>query len=130
VNAHNDWQRMVMEFHEKLSQPVGERPKLLRPDRYLVRRKWERSEDKEDMEAQYAQDLAGAADAIVDEIYFRIGRAVEMGIELDPLFRAVHTANLAKVGGETHSDGKIAKPPGWTAPDVAAELRKQGWEGK
>lgn len=119
---------MVYDFHKKFGQPVGASgPQKLAERRWLSRRGWESSERKEGQDAFYDDDLPGEADAIVDEIYFLLGRAVEMGIDLDPLFRAVHIANMCKEGGATRADGKILKPEGWTAPDIAAELVKQGW---
>jgi hypothetical protein len=50
----------------------------------------------------------------------------EMGIPFDAVWRAVHESNMAKLGpnGEIirREDGKVLKPPGWTAPDIAAVL--------
>lgn len=44
-------------------------------------------------------------------------------IDLDAAFDAVHAANMAKLdkNGEPilRSDGKVMKPPGWRAPDMA-----------
>lgn len=53
-----------------------------------------------------------------------------LGIDLGPVFEEVHRANMAKVGGPTRADGKILKPEGWTPPDVAGVLRRQGWSGE
>jgi hypothetical protein len=36
---------------------------------------------------------------------------------------------MAKEGGGAREDGKILKPPGWVAPDIAGVLRKHGWLG-
>jgi hypothetical protein len=124
----NAWQSMVREFQKTFNQPVGTTPALLDPDRWLIRRDWEESERIEGCNAFGDYDLPNDADAIVDEIYLLIGRANEMGIDLDPLFRAVHAANMAKVGGGSREDGKILKPAGWQAPDIASELVKQGWK--
>lgn len=123
----NDWQKMVREFHYKFAQPVGVgSPRLLPQDRYDLRETWVAEESEEMYLAQDEGDLPGVADGIVDQLYFLIGTAVEMGIDLDPLFRAVHAANLRKY--RVPGDEKIRKPVSWVAPDIAGELTKQGWK--
>jgi hypothetical protein len=123
----NAWQSMVREFMKTFGQPVATKPAELTPERWAIRREWEESERDEGAEAFAQAELPAEVDAVVDEIYLLIGRAVEMGIDLDPLFRAVHAANMRKVGGGSRGDGKILKPDGWTPPDIEAELFKQGW---
>lgn len=125
----NRWQEMVREFHVKFQQPVGTSPRLLDNARFRARVSWIDDELGEMESGQAVEEIEPVADAIVDTLYFLIGNAVEMGIDLDPLFNAVHAANMAKVGGGQRYDGKIMKPAGWTEPDIADELRKQGWEG-
>ena len=124
----NAWQSMVREFQKTFNQPVGTTPKSLDPQRWITRLEWETEEDDEDSDAFANEDLPGEVDAILDGIYLRLGRLNEMGVDADPIFRAIHRANMAKVGGGTREDGKITKPPGWTPPDVAGELVKQGWK--
>lgn len=84
-------------------------------------------ESRETIEAIAAGNLPSAVDGLVDTIYVCLGAAVAWGVDLEPVFNAVHAANMAKVGGGLRKDGKILKPPGWVAPDVAGELKKQGW---
>lgn len=123
----NDWQKMVREFHYKFEQPVGVgAPKLLDDARFELREDWIGEEAEERFLAQDERDLPGVADAIVDELYFLIGTAVEMGIDLDPLFKAVHAANMQKYRVPGHE--KIMKPVSWQAPDIAGELERQGWK--
>lgn len=55
--------------------------------------------------------------------------ALEFGVDMGPIEDEVHRANLAKAGGPV-VNGKIMKPPGWTPPDIAGELKKQGWSGE
>lgn len=74
-------------------------------------------------------DVAEVADALADLIYVAIGMALAYGIDLRPVWREVHRSNMAKSGGGTREDGKILKPEGWTPPDIAGVLRRQGWEG-
>jgi hypothetical protein len=66
------------------------------------------------------------ADGIVDAIYVLIGAAITYGIDIRPVWQAVHAANMAKEGGATREDGKVQKPPGWQPPDIAGILAAQG----
>ncbi len=79
----------------------------------------------ETLDAMEQGDLAGVADGIVDSIYVLIGAALAYGIDLVPVWDAVQAANMAKVGGGQRADGKIQKPAGWVAPDIAGILAKQ-----
>lgn len=67
-------------------------------------------------------------DGIGDQIYIATGRAAKLGVDMAPIMRRIHAANMAKVGGPIINQ-KQAKPPGWTPPDIACALREQGWEG-
>lgn len=71
------------------------------------------------------------ADAVVDLLVVLIGYAHSMGWPLEALWREVHRSNMAKVDPETgavrrREDGKIMKPIGWTAPDIAGVLAGGG----
>lgn len=77
--------------------------------------------DEEDREFAIAVadgDLLEAADALIDGIYFRLGRLVEMGVPPGPVFDEVHRANMAKVPGD------LAKRPGWEGRDA---VKPEGW---
>lgn len=117
-------QEQIQEFHRKFGHPIGTTPKFSRPE---LRVKLIKEETKEICEALEAGDMIGVADGIADLLYVAIGTAVEMGIDIEPIFNEVHRANMAKVGGATRADGKTLKPPGWTPPWIAEELEKQGW---
>lgn len=71
-------------------------------------------------------DLPELVDAIADLIYVAEGTALAFGTHMPPVHAAVHAANMAKAGGPV-VDGKQRKPDGWQPPDIAGELRKQGW---
>ncbi len=78
-------------------------------------------------------DMPEFADALADLDYVIEGSRIEFGIDGAPVAAAVHAANMAKLGPDgrpiVRADGKVTKPEGWTPPDIAGELRKQGWEG-
>lgn len=68
------------------------------------------------------------ADALADNVVTNEGFAVLFGIDLESVFQEVHKSNMAKKGGPIDEYGKLRKPDGWTAPDVAGVLRFQGWQ--
>ena len=78
-------------------------------------------------EAPIEVDMVAFADGCADLDYVTEGARQEFGIDGAPIAAEVHRSNMAKVGGSMREDGKVMKPPGWTPPDVAGELRKQGW---
>lgn len=52
----------------------------------------------------------------------------EFGINGEPIANLVHAANMTKASREVRSDGKRLKPVGFVLPDIAGELRRQGWD--
>jgi len=122
----NKWQEMVQEFHAKFGQPIGAFPNMLTdPDRAAMRARLIEEEAIETLDALEAGDLTEAADGICDLIYVVIGAAIELGINLNPLFTEVHRSNMSKIPGNLREDGKILKPNNWVPPRVALELKKQ-----
>jgi len=75
-----------------------------------------------------ATDLPALADACADLDYVVEGTRIAFGIFGPPIAAEVHRSNMAKLGGPRREDGKVLKPEGWTPPDIAGELQKQGWE--
>lgn len=124
----NIWQQMVTSFHAKFGFQVGDKPRLLSRDRIDARNLFVDEELNEMEKAAEDGDLPGVADAIVDAIYFLIGTAIEVGIDLDPIFERVHLANMRKDGGQKREDGKLLKPEGWQPPDIEMALIQQGWK--
>lgn len=78
------------------------------------------------MELMEAESTVEQADALVDAIYYICNFAERHGINLDPIYDAVHAANMRKlVNGEVvlREDGKVLKPIGWVGPE--GEIRKE-----
>lgn len=71
--------------------------------------------------------LTQVADALADLMYVTLGTAVAFGIDIQPIFDAVHVSNMEKFGpgGHKRADGKWQKPPDWRAPDLRAILAGQ-----
>lgn len=138
---------MALEFHQALGLPIGSGM----PDEALRRRLTLIGEEVGELVAamcgygdpqarmlsdylvgcfrRYAEnartpDLAEVAKEIVDVHVVTSGAAVEYGIPEDDVYAVVHRSNLAKAGGPRRADGKVLKPEGWQAPDVARVLVK------
>lgn len=70
-------------------------------------------------------DLPDLVDALEDIDYVTEGFRAHLGVDGEAVHRIVHAKNMEKVADP---DGKKAiKPPGWTPPDIHAELIRQGW---
>lgn len=119
-----NWQDDVEDFHYAFGVEIGETPGLRGGQ---LRGTLIREEIAEMLTALAVGDLPGAIDGLVDSLYVLLGTAVTWGVDIEPIWGAVHRSNMAKVGGTIRADGKILKPAGWVAPDIAGELRKQGW---
>lgn len=122
-NFYND----VRDFHIAFSQPVGESPNLPDENERHLRKILLQEEVDEYLNAELEHDIVEIADALADIIYIACGTAVSYGIPLDKVFEEVHRSNMAKlVDGKPlkREDGKVIKPVGWTAPDVAGVLKR------
>jgi predicted HAD superfamily Cof-like phosphohydrolase len=117
----------VLDFHVKLMpELVGSTPATPSHSTAELRYELMREELRETFASMCGGDLPGVADGLADLIYVALGCAVSYGIDLRPVFEAVHAANMAKEGGSRRADNKLLKPPGWKAPDIAGILAKQG----
>lgn len=128
-----DAQRLVRKFHESagqltLTDPASERPLAVRDA--ACRANLIEEEAQETVEAILAGDLVEACDGLCDLIYVCLGAAEVFNVDLGPLFAEVHRSNMTKVPFVKREDGKITKGPNFQGPDIAGELRKQGWDGK
>lgn len=121
----------VREFTKACNDTLPERPQKIADEgiafiRQMVNDEMEELED--------ATSITEQADALVDAMYYICDFAVRNGINLDPIFDIVHTANMQKVvNGKVirREDGKILKPEGWEdpAPKLEAEMARQIKEG-
>jgi predicted HAD superfamily Cof-like phosphohydrolase len=149
---HSRLRDRVQEFHNAVGQPILAKPSVPSDERVRLRARLIAEEFFEVLEAMFSHadrnniqdlharvrgfieggwvqvDLPLLADGLADLDYVSEGTRLEFGIDGDPIAEEVHRANMAKTGAAKRADGKIEKPPGWTPPDVAGELRKQGWE--
>jgi predicted HAD superfamily Cof-like phosphohydrolase len=121
-----DWVADVLAFHRALGAHVGARPGFPAEDVRALRRRLLDEEIEELREADASGDIVELADALADIVYVLVGTAVSHGIDLRPVWDEVHRSNMAKVAGRALGDAKARKPEGWTPPDVAGCLERQG----
>lgn len=121
-------QGMVDEFHEAFAL---QRPSKLDIENLNgeLRVRLMQEELDEFKQAWAARDVEGMVDALVDLLYVTHGSAVSLGVDLEPHFREVHSANMRKLGQDGkpiyRQDGKLLKPEGWVGPDHAPILAAQ-----
>lgn len=121
----SDWFKDVLAFHEKFGCYIGKTPAFPSREVIHLRNGLVTEEFTEFINATMARNLAGTADAMVDLMYVILGTAVSLGIDLRPVWDAVHATNMAKVGGGKRDDGKVLKPPGWVPPNIEKVLAEQ-----
>ena len=68
-------------------------------------------------------DAFSVAEAVADIVYVVYGTALTYGIDLDPVLREVHRANMSKLGADgkplLRQDGKVLKSDRYRPPDIA-----------
>ena len=117
--------RDVADFHRHLGFPLAEGP----TPRILARRLALIDEEASEvigamLEAQQATEshvdaseaLRHVVHELIDLTYVIAGTFVELGIDPQPAWDAVHAANLRK--SRPADGGKAIKPAGWVAPVV------------
>jgi predicted HAD superfamily Cof-like phosphohydrolase len=126
----SDAQAKVRAFHQKFGVEAPSSPAWPNSISQVAinrRCRWLSDELEEIHRARFLEDdnefMAEVADGFIDIIYFALGGLVELGIDGGPLFDAVHAANMTKI--KLPGVDKIAKPPGFVPPDIAALIEAQ-----
>ncbi len=86
-------QRMVLEFHRKYDAPVGDVPRQISVKDRLRRARLIVSEAGEFLDAADKSDFIEMVDALADILVVTYGTAVEMGVDLEPVFAEVQRSN-------------------------------------
>jgi hypothetical protein len=108
---------------EIVALPIPEKPTVVKGARLEWARTALTEELEEFLEASLRGDVVGAADGLVDLIYFALGRLIEMGVPPIAVFDEVQAANMQKVKGEwAKRPGSMGydavKPPNWMPPNL------------
>jgi predicted HAD superfamily Cof-like phosphohydrolase len=116
----------LKEFHAKFGVPVLDKPTIPHVKRCDLRTRLITEEAEELLYAIHTGNLPEIADGIADLIYVALGTALEFGLTnvIDEVFDEVHKTNMLKIEGGTDAKGKIQKPQGWVAPDIAGILKR------
>lgn len=142
----------VAEFHAAMNQKDPTTPTIPSDERVRLRAALIAEEFFETMEAMFPKselideardmlehvikkspisvNISELADGLADLDYVVSGTYLEFGIDSGPIAAEVHRSNMMKFVGEPvwAPNGKRLKPAGWTPPDIAGELKKQGWK--
>lgn len=143
-----DLREQVEDFHVAFGQPILDVPTVPDTDRVMLRLRLIAEEFFELLEAcdvdhgmyydpsricpMSRVNLVEVADALGDLDYVIEGTRLEFGINGGPVAAEIHRSNMSKlVDGKPlyREDGKVAKGPNYSPPDIEGELRKQGWNG-
>ncbi len=120
-------QRMVQEFHEKHGVPSAAAPRMPTAKDRLRRARLIVTEAAEFLESADKGDFIEMVDALADILVVTYGTAVEMGVDLEPVFAEVHRSNMSKNGG-LDAGGKVLKGPAFAPPNILSELERQGYK--
>lgn len=99
------------------------------PAQYSMYLKLIDEEYKELQEALAMVDEVETLDALIDILVVTIGAIHSAGYDAEGAWKEVMRSNFAKIDSETgkvrkREDGKVLKPVGWTAPDLASFIKK------
>ena len=117
----------LLEFNEAFDIPKLDAPGLSSEDMIELRIKLLKEEVEEYAEAARAGDMVEVLDALADIGYILAGTIINHGMQhiYDNAFNEVHRSNMAKlVDGKVirREDGKVLKPEGWQAQQLAQFL--------
>lgn len=118
-------QQDVRDFHDKFGLAVGQWPGHPGEGTKQLRTQLIVEEANELVEALDRGDIPEVAKEAADLCYVVLGMCVSYGIDLAPVWEAVHESNMAKVGGLKSATGKILKPEGWKKPDITSLIEAQ-----
>jgi predicted HAD superfamily Cof-like phosphohydrolase len=88
-------------------------------------------EEVEEHATAFAQrDTVEELDALIDILVVTIGAIHSMGADAEGAWKEVMSTNFAKIDKDTgkvrkREDGKVLKPLGWIAPNLAPFLKKE-----
>jgi predicted HAD superfamily Cof-like phosphohydrolase len=120
TNAFRDQEK----FMKACDQTVGD----LNKDQYKLYLNLMEEEWKELKAALLMEDRVEQLDALLDFIVVTIGAIHSGGFDGEGGWKEVMSTNLAKIDKETgkvrkREDGKVLKPVGWTAPELAQFIK-------
>jgi predicted HAD superfamily Cof-like phosphohydrolase len=129
----NKHQEMVREFHQTFGSSMNDHPGEISEAEAALRIHLMDEELREVVTAIAYEDLPAVAKELADLLYVVYGAALAYGIDMEPVFEAVHKSNMSKMpeDGEIkyREDRKIIKPPTYVEPDIKSILEAQSVRG-
>lgn len=120
----NNWIEDVKAFEKKFGYLIQTKPNIPRREEKDFRLDLIREEMRELEHAMHRETLPEVADGIVDAIYVLISTAFTYGIDLGPIWEAVHKANMAKQQSVDNIT-KVVEPEDWVHPDIDSLINDQ-----
>tara|TARA_R110000803_G_scaffold189311_2_gene251778 strand:+ start:928 stop:1296 length:369 start_codon:yes stop_codon:yes gene_type:complete len=114
---------------EKFMKACGQTTSDSNEDQYKMYIGLIQEEHKELQVAVDASDRVEQLDALIDILVVTIGAIHSAGFDAEGAWKEVMKTNFAKIDRETgkvrkREDGKVLKPLGWTAPQLAPFISK------
>ena len=114
---------------EKFMKACGQTVDAFNKEQFALYVNLIEEEFKELKEAINNNDTVETLDALVDILVVTIGAIHSMGADAEGAWKEVMRTNFDKIDRETgkvrkREDGKVLKPLGWTAPELAPFLNK------
>ena len=112
---------------EKFMKACGQTVEQYNIAQFMLYRALIDEECKELSQACDTDDRVETLDALIDILVVTIGAIHSMGADGEGAWKEVMSTNFAKIDRETglvrkREDGKVLKPTGWTAPELAQFL--------
>lgn len=121
-----DMYQDVADFHKRIIGVMPPPSPTLNSPQFLIERfRFMQEELDEFLTAGFDGDIVKTADGLADLIYTALGTAYRMGLPMNSIWAAVHSANMRKVGAATKRMLTDAvKPEGWVGPEpeIAAAI--------
>lgn len=118
----------VEHFHTTFKQEISFFPCNIIREEATLRHRLMTEENNEYLDAVYAGDLIGVADALGDQLYILYGTILKHGMQhvITDVFNEIHRSNMSKLDEDgkpiLREDGKILKGPGYTPPDIGSMM--------
>ena len=114
---------------EKFMRACDQSTDAVNESQYAMYVKLIDEEHQELLEATLTEDRVEQLDALIDILVVTIGAIHSMGADAEGAWKEVMMTNFAKIDRDTgkvrkREDGKVLKPQGWTAPNLAPFLKK------
>lgn len=125
----NKEQEMVREFHKAFGSEMADHPQEVSEAEAALRIHLMEEELREVITAIAYEDIVSLAKEFADLLYVVYGAASAYGVDMEPVFKAVHKSNMTKMPEDGmvkyREDRKIIKPATYEPPDIKSIIESQ-----